>query len=77
MTDTLLEDLKTAINGEMNILIATKELETFINSYAKQQLTPANHTIMERRDEFGQHHHEYIYFINRNSLVFYWKLFSI
>ncbi|KAL9974052.1 hypothetical protein ACROYT_G011043 [Oculina patagonica] len=51
MTDALLKDLKTT-NGEMNILIATKELETFINSYAKRQLTPTNHTIMERRDDF-------------------------
>lgn len=52
MTDILLKDRKTT-DGEMNVLLATKELENFISSYAKQQLTSVNDTIIQRREEFG------------------------
>ncbi|KAJ7374621.1 hypothetical protein OS493_004960 [Desmophyllum pertusum] len=51
MTDILLKDRKTT-DGEMNVLLATKELENFISSYAKQQLTSVNDTIIQRREEF-------------------------
>lgn len=51
-TDRLLIQLKTS-EENVNVLLATEELETFVKSYAKQQLTNVNDTVIERRDEYG------------------------
>ena len=51
-TDKLLSDLKTS-EENMNVLLASQALEAFVKSYAKQQLTTVNDTLVEKRDELG------------------------
>ena len=51
-TDRLLIELKTS-EENVNVLLATEALETFVKSYAKQQLTEVNDSVIERRDEYG------------------------
>lgn len=55
LTDALLKELKTT-DEEMNVLIATKELEMFMSSFAKQHLTSVKNFIQDKRDEFSEYH---------------------
>ena len=51
-TDSLLNVLKTS-DENLNILLAMNALETFVMSYAKEHLSSANDTKIERRKEYG------------------------